>query len=191
MTNNSIKNAIGTVCICLPFLIIISGLLYPGENINNWWQSLSASYYNQNSFMFIICFSALIVLLVVDRDAYSNIMAALMAIILIFPCADGTLLIAQEEVGVFGLKPSLSDKIHSLACLLSGVVVVIKNITLIKQTKRKLFMVLLALILASIATIAYENILHANGDWSFHWSTVFTETIIFVCCGIMYKNIEC
>ena len=191
MTNNSIKNAIGTVCMCLPFLIVISGLLYPGENLNNWRQSLSASYYNQNSFMFIICFSALIVLLVVDRDIYSNIMSALMAIILIFPCADGTLIITQDEVGVFGLSPSLSDKIHSLACLLSGVVVVIKDIVLIKKTKRKLFMVLLALILASIAIIAYENVLHSNGDWSFHWSTLFTETIIFVCCGIMYKNIEC
>ena len=113
MTNNSIKNAIGTVCICLPFLIMISGLLYPGENINNWWQSLSASYYNQNSFMFIICFSALIVLLVVDRDIHSNIMAALMAIILVFPCADGTLLITQEEVGILKQGKEAFEKYYN------------------------------------------------------------------------------
>lgn len=191
MTKSSIKNAIGTVCMCLPFLIMISGFLYPGENIKNWWHSLSASYYNQNSFMFIICFSALIVLLFADKDVCSNLMGVFMAIILLFPCADGTLVITQDEVGVFGLSPSLSDKIHSLACLLSGVTVVIKNAMLIKQTKRKLFIVLLVLILTSIGIITYENILHSNGDWSFHWSTVFTETIIFVCCGVMYKSIEC
>lgn len=191
MTKSSIKNAIGTVCICLPFLITLSGLLYPGENIKNWWQSLSASYYNQNSFMFIICFSALIVLLFVDKDICSNIMAMFMAIILLFPCADGTLVITQDAVGVFGLSPSLSDKIHSLACLMAGVTVVIKDIMLIKQTKRKLFIVLLELMLASIAVIIYENILHSNGDWSFHWTTLFTETIIFISCGVMYKNIEC
>lgn len=190
MTNNNIKNAIGTVCIWLPFLIIISGFLYPGQNIENWWQSLSASYYNQNSFMFIICFSALIVLLFVDRDIYSNIMAAFMTIILLFPCADGTLIITQEKVGLFSLSPSLSDKIHSIACLCAGVVVIIKNISLIKQTKRKLFVLLLSLILASMVVIIYENILHSAGDWSFHWTTVFTETVIFVCCGVMYKNIE-
>lgn len=191
MTNNSIKNTIGTLCICLPFLIIISGLLCPGENIENWWQSLSASYYNQNSFMFVICFSALIVLLSVDKDICSNIIAIFMTIILLFPCADGTLVITQETVGVFGLSPSLSNKIHSLACLMSGVVVVIKDIVLIKQTKRKLFIVLLTLMLASIAIIIYENILHSKGDWSFHWTTIFTETIIFISCGVMYKNIEC
>lgn len=191
MTKSSIKNAIGTVCICLPFLITISGLLYPGENIKNWWQSLSASYYNHNSFMFIICFSALIVLLFADKDVCSNIMGVLMAIILLFPCADGTLIITQDEVGVFGLSPSLSDKIHSLACSLSGVTVVIKDIVLIKQTKRKLFIVLLVLMLASIAIIVYENILHTNGDWSFHWSTLFMETVIFISCGVMYKSIEC
>lgn len=190
MTSNNIKKAIGTVCIWLPFLIIISGFLYPGENIENWWQSLSASYYNQNSFMFIICFSALIVLLFVDKDLYSTIMAAFMTIILLFPCADGTLIITQEKVGLFGLRPSLSDKIHSIACLCSGVAVIIKNIMLIKQTKRKLFIVLLIFILAAITIIIYENILHSAGDWSFHWTTVFTETVIFVCCGIMYRNLE-
>ena len=190
MTDNKIKSAIGTVCIWLPFLIIISGFLYPGQNIENWWQSLSASYYNQNSFMFIICFSALIVLLFVDKDHFSNIMAAFMIIILMFPCADGTLVITQEKVGLFGLSPSLSDKIHSIACLCSGIAITIKNILLIKQTKRKLFIILLLLILVSISIIFYENILHSTGDWSFHWTTVFTETIIFVCCGIMYKNID-
>lgn len=190
MTDNNIKKAIGTVCIWLPFLIIISGFLYPGENIENWWQSLSASYYNHNSFMFILCFSSLIVLLFVDKDKYSNVMAAFMTIILLFPCADGTLNITQEKVGLFNLSPSLSDKIHSIACLCSGIAVTIKNISLIKQTKRKLFILLLSLIIAAMAIIVYENILHSSGDWSFHWSTVFTETIIFVCCGIMYKNID-
>lgn len=190
MTDNKIKSAIGTVCIWLPFLIIISGFLYPNKNIENWWQSLSASYYNQNSFMFIICFSALVVLLFVDKDHFSNIMAAFMTIILIFPCADGTLTIAQEKVGLFGLSPSLSDKIHSIACLCSGIAITIKNISLIKQTKRKLFIVLLLLILTAMSIIFYENILHSTGDWSFHWTTVFTETVIFVCCGIMYKNID-
>ena len=141
-------------------------------------------------FMFILCFSALIVLLFVDKDKYSNVMAAFMTIILLFPCADGTLNITQEKVGLFSLSPSLSDKIHSIACLCSGIAVIIKNISIIKQTKRKLFIILLLFILAAISIIFYENILHSSGDWSFHWSTVFTETVIFVCCGIMYKNID-
>ena len=190
MANNNIKHAIGTVCIWFPFLIILSGFLYPEDNITNWWQSLSASYYNQNSFMFILCFFALIVLLFVDRDVFSTIMAALMTVILLFPCADATLTITQKEVGVFGLSPLLSDKIHSMACLGSGIAVIIKNILLIKQTKRKLFIVLLSLIIVSMSIILYENILHTQNDWSFHWTTIFTETALFVCCGIMYRNID-
>ncbi len=190
MTYAEIKRFTGIFAIATPFIIIITGLLNPSINNQNWWHSLSASYYNSfSATAFISSFFILSFLLSLNKEKLSKIASLLLILIIVFPCTDGTIPISKSYVGLFKLSPSFSGKIHSIIALsLLIVMLIILVHTLILYKNKKLYSMLLLLIISMTILIIIENILHSNGNWSLHWTTIFSETILFICFGTCFYS---
>lgn len=188
MNDVTLKKATGIVATFTPFGILFAGLFSSCRNNLNWWHSLSASYYNIPTMaVFTSCFFLLAVLLILNKGILTKIVGILLFLIVIFPCADKTIPITQKYIGVLHLDLELSNTIHSLASFGALVCMAIEIIYfLYAYENKKVYLISILCIALATALIVIENICHNQGNWSLHWTTIITETTLFVSFGHSY-----
>lgn len=185
MNNTTIKKTTGLVAIFTPLIIILAGFISPFKNNENWWHSLSASYYNQSTVgAFICCFIVLSLLLIFNKEILSKIVGVLLTLVLVFPCMDKTIPVLKDCTGLLKIPSNISDNIHSIISLLALIFMISEVIYfLCKYQNKTIYIVSLILVLIATVIIVIENIYHNNGDWSLHWTTIFTESTLFISFG--------
>lgn len=121
-----IRQALGVMGCVLPLIVLGIGCFFGRANPQNWWYSISATFYTNAGTVFtgiMICVG--IVLIVYPgyswTDYVANIGAGVMAIcVALFPCNAG-FLEPSYYVGTFGLHPELSNIPH---CASAGILFV-------------------------------------------------------------------
>ena len=193
MKEDSIKKVTGLMAILLPFVVVFAGLMSPYNN-RNWWHSLSASYYNDSTAtIFYLWLFIISILLLLNKGLIAKLQGISLWGILLFPAADPTIPIEGSTTGVFNLNLSTSDIIHSVSCFVLLALIYAQIILFMKSSNlKRVYKLLLSLITFSTIAIITENGLHAINYWDAHWTTIITESLLFIAVGYGYyiKGVE-
>ena len=172
--------------IIFPFMMLLFGW-FLGNNINeNWYESISATYYGETKGLFIF-YMFLLATLFSLIDIKNIIISLAFITIAIFPCGDANLFLPRN-VGVFKLPVEISDLIHNIANFILILSISIKSVYRVIKEKI-LFQCLPCLIAVIIAfgLIIAESIYHNTTNiWDFHWIVIFCEIILFDSTGILF-----
>ena len=158
MKEDSIKKVTGLLAILLPFVVVLAGLLSPYNN-QNWWHSLSASYYNDSTAaIFYLSLFLISILLFLNKGIVAKIQGLCIWGILLFPAADPTIPIEGDTTGIFNLNLPVSDLVHSISCFLLLIFIYVQMVLFMKSSNfKRVYKILLALITFSTITILTEN----------------------------------
>lgn len=162
--------------------------LFGANNPKNWWQSVSAAYYCGPSKLFFIVDLFLIAFFMSMRPTIVEKLTTIPILgILLFPTYEKTLgLDSMMPVGIFNLPMEISGNIH----IIFNAIVVVLIITIIilgyTSTNDIKYIFLCIPIFIGMIMIIIENIFHAHGNWSLHWTTIIAEWLIFQASALVF-----
>ena len=169
---------LGIICGLLPVCCILFGLFGIGNNYNDWWYSISATYY-ANSKMWMIGSLVLASFFFATYKGYDlgdrvlTLISSIAALcVVIFPCETDML----ERVGLFMLPTSISSILHNISAsvlFISFAVMILTQFTKGKDAKRnRVYKICGGVIVAFMASQASTSIL------GIRWATIINECVM-------------
>ena len=175
--------------IILSFLtpVTLVGGLFGKYNPPNWWHSISAAYYCNTKYLFIFLMSVISILLICEKDFIYTIAGVSTAGLLFFPTYEKTLGISESlKVGILKMPLVDSGTVHIIFNTALLVCTLVLLIDYIIKSKAYLSLLLFLPIIVSMTLVIIETKLHNGGNWSFHWSTIISEGILFQTSGLIF-----
>lgn len=167
-----------------PSLLLV-GLL--GNNPTNWWQSISAAYYCNTKQLYIVFMGSIAMFLLFFDNIIYNLSGLTIIGILLFPTYEEPLNISKSSlVGIFKLPIEVSGTIHIIFNFILLLFIIALVIKTVKDSKNYKLLLLALPIFCSVLLILIETCLHTQGNWSFHWSTIISEWMLFQTAGLIF-----
>lgn len=196
--NLIMRKVIGGIILSIPYIVILVGLIgsHFGNNPDNWWHSISATYYtNANAVM--VSLIAIASFFFCTYPGYSKIDRILniitgvcLFLVLLFPCGDSNLTL-PDRVGLLQLTPNVSQWMHMPSANIAFLAFAI-NIRILftktsgEMTNKKKIRNIIYKICSYVIILCGIPFALGNSYICPHWFILMSEAIALTMCGIAW-----
>jgi len=132
-----VRNVCGLLGVILPWIALFSASLSQPHPSDQWWWSISATYYQTPALVGILTPAALVLLLYIGYDTIDSIVTGLSGFfglcVVLFPCKVAWIP-AGAEVGFFQLPMEVSNVIHNVSACLFFILLALNSLFLFTRT---------------------------------------------------------